>query len=218
MSHEALFQQVLSFKGWVDLRDVIIKKMGPLYAIYIHMYVFLGSMIGLTLFVGRFNITVPISLPYNTVTNSSRRCHRQLPREQGHRPPHRRPDAVERPQEAAQDRPAAARAAKAGELEDSGLSNEEKYDTYLFFIFLFLAGLHLRHCAAPVLQALHRPDGLVQQLPPVHEVGGRRRRRRERRTQRGHDRQAISLHRQFGSHGRLCCGGEWIFLNTFFRS
>ncbi|QQP31704.1 Sodium leak channel non-selective protein [Caligus rogercresseyi] len=47
----ALFE-VLSFKGWVDLRDVIIAKMGPAYAIYIHMYVFLGSMIGLTLFVG----------------------------------------------------------------------------------------------------------------------------------------------------------------------
>ena len=38
--------------GWVDLRDVIVHKMGPAYAIYIHLYVFLGSMIGLTLFVG----------------------------------------------------------------------------------------------------------------------------------------------------------------------
>jgi hypothetical protein len=47
----ALFE-VLSFKGWVDLRDVIISKMGVAHAIYIHMYVFLGSMIGLTLFVG----------------------------------------------------------------------------------------------------------------------------------------------------------------------
>ena len=47
----ALFE-VLSFKGWVDLRDVIIRKFGPVYGIYIHMYVFLGSMIGLTLFVG----------------------------------------------------------------------------------------------------------------------------------------------------------------------
>jgi len=34
------------------LRDVIVAKMGPAYAIYIHLYVFLGSMIGLTLFVG----------------------------------------------------------------------------------------------------------------------------------------------------------------------
>lgn len=47
----ALFE-VLSYKGWVDLRDVIIYKRGPLAAIYIHLYVFLGSMIGLTLFVG----------------------------------------------------------------------------------------------------------------------------------------------------------------------
>ena len=38
--------------GWIDLRDVIIQKMGPSYAMFIHMYIFLGSMIGLTLFVG----------------------------------------------------------------------------------------------------------------------------------------------------------------------
>ena len=38
--------------GWIDLRDVIIHKMGPGYAMFIHMYIFLGSMIGLTLFVG----------------------------------------------------------------------------------------------------------------------------------------------------------------------
>ena len=47
----ALFE-VLSYKGWVDLRDIILKKMGPVYGLFIHMYVFLGSMIGLTLFVG----------------------------------------------------------------------------------------------------------------------------------------------------------------------
>ena len=41
----ALFE-VLSYKGWVDLRDVILKKMGPIYGIFIHTYVFLGSMIG----------------------------------------------------------------------------------------------------------------------------------------------------------------------------
>ena len=40
------------FSGWVDLRDVIIMKMGHHYAIFIHIYIFLGSMIGLTLFVG----------------------------------------------------------------------------------------------------------------------------------------------------------------------
>jgi hypothetical protein len=42
----------VKLSGWVDLRDVIVAKMGPAYAIYIHLYVFLGSMIGLTLFVG----------------------------------------------------------------------------------------------------------------------------------------------------------------------
>ena len=38
--------QALSFKGWVDLRDVIIAKAGATAAIFIHMYVFMGSMIG----------------------------------------------------------------------------------------------------------------------------------------------------------------------------
>ncbi|KAJ8920483.1 hypothetical protein NQ315_005352 [Exocentrus adspersus] len=47
----ALFE-VLSFKGWLDVRDVLIKSLGPVHAIYIHIYIFLGCMIGLTLFVG----------------------------------------------------------------------------------------------------------------------------------------------------------------------
>jgi hypothetical protein len=47
----ALFE-VLSFKGWLDVRDVLIKVLGPVHAIYIHVYIFLGCMIGLTLFVG----------------------------------------------------------------------------------------------------------------------------------------------------------------------
>ncbi|XP_071650364.1 sodium leak channel NALCN-like isoform X2 [Temnothorax longispinosus] len=47
----ALFE-VLSFKGWLDVRDVLIKALGPLHSIYIHIYIFLGCMIGLTLFVG----------------------------------------------------------------------------------------------------------------------------------------------------------------------
>ena len=47
----ALFE-VLSFKGWLDIRDVILKRLGPVHTIYIHVYVFLGCMIGLTLFVG----------------------------------------------------------------------------------------------------------------------------------------------------------------------
>ncbi|CAH1155079.1 unnamed protein product [Phaedon cochleariae] len=44
--------EVLSFKGWLDVRDVLIKNLGPVHAIYIHIYIFLGCMIGLTLFVG----------------------------------------------------------------------------------------------------------------------------------------------------------------------
>ncbi|XP_063698698.1 sodium leak channel NALCN isoform X3 [Culicoides brevitarsis] len=47
----ALFE-VLSFKGWLDVRDILIKSLGPVQAIYIHVYIFLGCMIGLTLFVG----------------------------------------------------------------------------------------------------------------------------------------------------------------------
>ncbi|KAL7048988.1 hypothetical protein ACKWTF_003558 [Chironomus riparius] len=47
----ALFE-VLSFKGWLDVRDILIKMLGPMHAIYIHIYIFLGCMIGLTLFVG----------------------------------------------------------------------------------------------------------------------------------------------------------------------
>jgi hypothetical protein len=47
----ALFE-VLSFKGWLDIRDVIWKRVGAVHTIYIHIYVFLGCMIGLTLFVG----------------------------------------------------------------------------------------------------------------------------------------------------------------------
>lgn len=47
----ALFE-VLSFKGWLDVRDILIKALGPVQAIYIHVYIFLGCMIGLTLFVG----------------------------------------------------------------------------------------------------------------------------------------------------------------------
>uniref|UniRef100_W8AG18 Sodium leak channel NALCN n=1 Tax=Ceratitis capitata TaxID=7213 RepID=W8AG18_CERCA len=44
--------EVLSFKGWLDVRDVLIKAVGPIHAVYIHIYIFLGCMIGLTLFVG----------------------------------------------------------------------------------------------------------------------------------------------------------------------
>uniref|UniRef100_T1INA8 Ion transport domain-containing protein n=1 Tax=Strigamia maritima TaxID=126957 RepID=T1INA8_STRMM len=44
--------EVLSLEGWLDIRDIIIDRMGYLHAIYIHIFVFLGCMIGLTLFVG----------------------------------------------------------------------------------------------------------------------------------------------------------------------
>ena len=47
----ALFE-TLSFKGWLDIRDVLGKSLAPMHAIYIHVFVFLGCMIGLTLFVG----------------------------------------------------------------------------------------------------------------------------------------------------------------------
>ncbi|KAK3859162.1 hypothetical protein Pcinc_034699, partial [Petrolisthes cinctipes] len=47
----ALFE-VLSFKGWLDIRDVLRMRLGIASTIYIHIFVFLGCMIGLTLFVG----------------------------------------------------------------------------------------------------------------------------------------------------------------------
>ncbi|XP_064105310.1 sodium leak channel NALCN-like isoform X1 [Macrobrachium nipponense] len=47
----ALFE-VLSFKGWLDIRDVLKMRLGFASTIYIHIFVFLGCMIGLTLFVG----------------------------------------------------------------------------------------------------------------------------------------------------------------------
>lgn len=47
----ALFE-ILSYKGWLDIRDVLIARQGLVHSIYVHIYVFLGCMIGLTLFVG----------------------------------------------------------------------------------------------------------------------------------------------------------------------
>ncbi|XP_012934773.1 sodium leak channel non-selective protein [Aplysia californica] len=47
----ALFE-VLSLEGWLEVRDVIIARVGAAEAIYIHFFVFIGYMIGLTLFVG----------------------------------------------------------------------------------------------------------------------------------------------------------------------
>ena len=60
------------------------------------------------------------------------------------------PDALERPQEAAEDRAAASRAAQAGELPDP--------------VF------HLRHRAAPLLQAPRRSTRLIEQVIFVKDM------------------------------------------------
>ncbi|XP_064638187.1 sodium leak channel NALCN-like isoform X2 [Lineus longissimus] len=44
--------EVLSLEGWVDVRDIIIERVGAVHGIYVHIFVFIGCMIGLTLFVG----------------------------------------------------------------------------------------------------------------------------------------------------------------------
>ncbi|PIC33562.1 hypothetical protein B9Z55_013496 [Caenorhabditis nigoni] len=47
----ALFE-TLSFKGWNVIRDILWNRHGPWAVVFIHIYVFIGCMIGLTLFVG----------------------------------------------------------------------------------------------------------------------------------------------------------------------
>ncbi|CAF3650795.1 unnamed protein product, partial [Rotaria sp. Silwood1] len=47
----ALFE-VLSLEGWLDIRDIIMERMGPEHVIFVHIFVFIGTLIGLTLFVG----------------------------------------------------------------------------------------------------------------------------------------------------------------------
>ncbi|KAI6220279.1 Sodium leak channel non-selective protein [Aphelenchoides besseyi] len=47
----ALFE-TLSYKGWNVVRDVLLARQGPWAVVFIHIYVFIGCMIGLTLFVG----------------------------------------------------------------------------------------------------------------------------------------------------------------------
>ncbi|KAI6177079.1 Sodium leak channel non-selective protein [Aphelenchoides bicaudatus] len=47
----ALFE-TLSYKGWNVIRDILWIRQGPWAVLFIHIYVFLGSMIGITLFVG----------------------------------------------------------------------------------------------------------------------------------------------------------------------
>uniref|UniRef100_A0A915EEL3 Sodium leak channel NALCN n=1 Tax=Ditylenchus dipsaci TaxID=166011 RepID=A0A915EEL3_9BILA len=47
----ALFE-TLSYKGWNVIRDILWARQGPWAVVFIHIYVFIGCMIGLTLFVG----------------------------------------------------------------------------------------------------------------------------------------------------------------------
>ncbi|TMS38414.1 hypothetical protein L596_005144 [Steinernema carpocapsae] len=47
----ALFE-TLSYKGWNVIRDILWDRQGPWAVVFIHIYVFIGCMIGLTLFVG----------------------------------------------------------------------------------------------------------------------------------------------------------------------
>ncbi|VDP12012.1 unnamed protein product [Onchocerca flexuosa] len=47
----ALFE-TLSYKGWNVIRDILWVRQGPWAVVFIHIYVFTGCMIGLTLFVG----------------------------------------------------------------------------------------------------------------------------------------------------------------------
>ncbi|CAB3403604.1 unnamed protein product [Caenorhabditis bovis] len=47
----ALFE-TLSYKGWNVVRDILYLRHGPWAVVFIHIYVFIGCMIGLTLFVG----------------------------------------------------------------------------------------------------------------------------------------------------------------------
>lgn len=48
---QALFE-VLSLEGWLEVRDVIIERVNSSHGVFIHLFVFIGCMIGLTLFVG----------------------------------------------------------------------------------------------------------------------------------------------------------------------
>lgn len=47
----ALFE-TLSYKGWNVMRDLLWMRQGAWSVIFLHVYVFMGCMIGLTLFVG----------------------------------------------------------------------------------------------------------------------------------------------------------------------
>uniref|UniRef100_A0A914VUV0 Ion transport domain-containing protein n=1 Tax=Plectus sambesii TaxID=2011161 RepID=A0A914VUV0_9BILA len=47
----AMFE-IVQFKGWIVVRDIILNRQGAWAAVFVHIYVFIGCMIGLTLFVG----------------------------------------------------------------------------------------------------------------------------------------------------------------------
>jgi len=47
----ALFE-VLSLEGWLEIRDTLIDRVGPFETFFVHVFVFIGVLIGLTLFVG----------------------------------------------------------------------------------------------------------------------------------------------------------------------
>ena len=47
----ALFE-VLSLEGWLEIRDTLIDRVGQFESFYVHVFVFIGVLIGLTLFVG----------------------------------------------------------------------------------------------------------------------------------------------------------------------
>ena len=47
----ALFE-VLSLEGWTGVRDILTKRVGWVGSVYLHLYVFIACLIGLTLFIG----------------------------------------------------------------------------------------------------------------------------------------------------------------------
>ena len=62
----ALFE-VLSLEGWLEIRDILIDRVGESEWLFIHVFVFIGVLIGLTLFVG----VVISNYSQNKVKNSN---------------------------------------------------------------------------------------------------------------------------------------------------
>ena len=44
--------EVLSLEGWLEIRDILVNRVGFSGTVYVHVFVFIGVLIGLTLFVG----------------------------------------------------------------------------------------------------------------------------------------------------------------------